>query len=90
MSALDSWLRINMTSPAGRCVKAGWAFQHMTPPPQSAKRKSPKPDFQQSRALDCRAAVAYKDWVAVQELNLSYHVMDIWQIIWFLDYGDLI
>ena len=25
-------------------------------------------------------------WVAVKELNLSYHSGDIWQIIWFQDY----
>ena len=29
-------------------------------------------------------------WVAVEELNLSYHNMDIYQIIWFLDHGNLI
>ena len=28
-------------------------------------------------------------WVAVKELNLSCHVMDIYQKVWFLDYGNL-
>ena len=29
-------------------------------------------------------------WVAVKEFDLSYHIVDIKQIIWFLDYGNLI
>ena len=30
-----------------------------------------------------------KYWLAVEELNLSYHNMDIRYRIWFLDYGNL-
>ena len=33
-----------------------------------------------------------KNWVAVKELNLSYHIVDIWQLIGligFLDYGKM-
>ena len=29
-------------------------------------------------------------WVAVKELNLKYHNMDVYQIVWFLNYGNLI
>ena len=28
-------------------------------------------------------------WVAVKELNISYQNMDICQIVWFLDDGNL-
>ena len=27
-------------------------------------------------------------WVAVKELKLSYHNVDTWQIIWYLNYGN--
>ena len=29
-------------------------------------------------------------WLAVKERNLSYHNMDIYQILWLLDYGNLL
>ena len=28
-------------------------------------------------------------WVAAKELDLNYHIMDICQIIWYLNYGNL-
>ena len=27
-------------------------------------------------------------WVAAKEFSLSCHSMDIWQLTWFLDYGN--
>ena len=27
------------------------------------------------------------DWVAAEELNLNQHIIDTWQIIWYLNYG---
>ena len=37
-----------------------------------------------------RADLADKNWVAVKELNLSYHNMDIYQMIWFRNCGNFV
>ena len=44
----------------------------------SKKHKAPPP-----------SSLAISEWVAVKELVLSYHHMDIGQIVWFWDYGNL-
>ena len=31
----------------------------------------------------------HTNWVAAKELNISYHIMDIYQIMWFWDSGNL-
>ena len=43
---------------------------------------------QGSRALSSLEAVT-NHWIAVKEFSLSYHILDIWSTIWFLDNGSL-
>ena len=43
----------------------------------------------QDRILLSRREAPAVYWVAVKELDLSYRFMDIYQVVWFLDSGNL-
>ena len=41
-------------------------------------------------ARPAKLHVGLKSWVAVKDFILNYHAMEKFQIMWFLDYGNLI